>query len=482
MKKLFIFAAVLVFAAVSCNKESSPSTDAETYVFTLKASVDKDLTKTHYESNETDFKWDSGDEISVLFHNAGEDHKFFTLRTTGSGEEVTFSGTIDAGYVVGASETEGSAKWALYPAGAHSWDKTNHKPKYNIPAVTDFSTPGAHISTNIPMCAKGDEDNKFSFNHIACPYRISFSDLDVSKVRLTVTHSLTHNLSGDYTVENSDGGLWAQYAGAGSANQSVSFIKNVSEGSAVFYFSLYKYGQDSFQPTITLYDESTGYILYRKTAKDNWCSVDKLKPNSSRMVLLPAIPASGTGVPFISAYGVNWSSATNIAGSTAEGKDAIKCLKYTSTSSNIYLYAEIKDSKIYNDASYQYGNHWYLYLGNGTGDVKSLWNQDANSQFEGWVKKDNVYEFSHWKSAGTSVSGIAKSYISVDGITYLELSIPRSSASYLQGTSCQIGMYISSAYVNGTGAWLGSDSTIVGVAPVDGGDIATATLVSYVAP
>ena len=454
MKKTFIFI-LAGLSILACSKQSPVSVPEEVaepgkYIFKLTASMsNEDETKTSYAGEKT-FSWDANDEISVLFHN-GETHKFFTLKTTAGGAAATFSGQIDEGYEIGASATEGGVKWALFPAGAHTWNTTNHAPNFNIPAVTDFTAPGAHFSTNIPMYAKGDGDNNFTFAHQACAYKFTFSNLDVSKVRLTVTHQTTHALSGDFNML--EGGKWyAKWADMASANRSVSYIVNVSAKTAVFYFCIGKDSESAFQPTITLTDEETGFILYRGQAKTAWGGSDDLKPLYTRIVILPSIPAPGAGVPFIPAFGINWSSLDMYpldgAKDAFDGNPSggIVEWKATSDASNIYCYYKIDKSKV--GASSDGTYHWKTYIVTGF----DMDNNDSTSGDggynlgNGYEARTTTFAFNGDTTAGLGViSGIegdseiygsypfsaaSGSHVTSNGAVagdyaYVELSIPR---------------------------------------------------------
>lgn len=488
MKKVF-YCALTFLAFLACSKQAEITAleemtpDPGKYIFTISASVDDSFTKTDY-TNKGQFSWSAHDKISVLFHD-GETHRFYDLETVAGaahGESAVFVGQIDEGFVLGASDGK---YWALYPAGAHTYDASAGRPVFNIPQVTDFTT-ATHVSANLPMAySNGSNPNAFTFNNASCPYKISFKNVDVAKVRFTVTHSASRKLSGNFTMEKSTSnvGLWSQ-ASSDVSDRSVSFIKNVSGDKTVdFYFSIPRWGEDAgFQPTITLKDEDTGYTIYTSTAKSDWSEVEKLQPKYNRMVILPSIPASGLGSPFVSSYDIDWLTAPGVSGSTASGNDAVKCLKYSATGSKLYLYFELDESKLYNDPAYQYGNHWYMFFGDGSGDVASQWTETCDGKFEGWVKKDNSYKFDYWGSTGTTFSGIERNYTTVGGTVFVELSIDRSNAAYLQGTSCQFGLCLTSKYVDGGGSWLGSDSTIIGIAPVGGGAMMSMTLPTYVAP
>lgn len=483
MKKL----AMIVFAGVvllACNKRLAISDPQEnvnepgTYIFTLKASVADDLTKTSYADEKT-FSWSANDEISVVFHKVGEvegdDIIFVDLKTTEGGTPADFSGTVPNGYEIGASAAEGGVKWALFPAGAHSWNFTNHKPNFNIPEVTDFTLVGAHFSANIPMCAKGDGENNFTFSHVAGAYKFTFTDVDATKVRFKVTHNTTHNLSGNYPISESDGRWWPQYASAGSANQSVSYINNVASKTASFYFCITELDESSFQPTITLYDENTGYILFQSTAKSVW-STDALKPDKSRMVILPSIPAPGTGSPFVSMYGVNWGTVTATAsGSTESEKDAIIEIKASADASYLYLYFTIDATKMHSNVSYKYSNHWDWFFGDNSSASSTVWTTKRTTHVEGWIKKRNVITMTEWND------NLESNFTQVGDVIYVEQKVKRSAYTCLQGTTCNVGLLVTEQALDEEEKTV-VDANQIGYAPVNEGPMLAVTMPTYVAP
>lgn len=482
MKKLFLITLTVITIAACSKVADQVVPEVQTpspgkYIFTLKASV-ADLTKTSYEG-ERYFSWDAHDKISVLFHD-GETHRFYDLETVAGaahGESAVFSGEIDEGFTLGASETDGGKQWALYPAGSHTWDSANDRPVYNIPEVTDF-TVADHISSNIPMAySKGSSTTNFSFVPIACPYKISFKNVDVSKVRLTVTHSSTHKMSGNFTMENSssNAGLWAQ--GSSGSDQSISYIKNVAGDKTVsFYFSIPRWGESSFRPIITLKDESTGYILYYAQATKEWVGDEDLAPSHERMVVLPAIPASGTGSPFVSAYGRNWGAVSAVAdGSTADGKDAIIQIKADADASYLYLYFAVNAARMHSDASYKYSNHWDWYFGDAESSSSTVWTDKRTIHVEGWIKKRNVITLTEWND------NMESNFSQVGDVIYVEQKVKRSAYACLQGTSCKVGLLITAQALNEAEETVVT-ATQIGYGPVDGGSMLSVTMPTYVAP
>ena len=462
MNRLF-FISVAVLSIAACSKEiNNTAFEKKTpapgkYIFTLNAAVDDATTKTSYGSDQY-FSWDAHDKISVLFHN-GETHKFYTLETESGaahGVAATFSGEIDEGYEIGASASNGGVKWALYPAGSHSWtwvdgeSVTHYNPVFNIPALTDFTAAGEHFSASIPMYAKGDGENNFVFYHQACAYKFTFVDLDVSKVRLTVTHQTTHALSGSYNMLE-DGKWYAKWADMCSPARSVSYVRNVVSKTAVFYFSIGKDSESEFQPTITLYDEETGNTLYSGTAKTAWGGVDKLKPQYDRMVVLPEISAPGTGVAPAS-IDVDWSKVTQ---TFAGVNDRIVEWKATSDTDYIYFYYKFTKSKFKKNGS----SKFYIgfdkdndsssgYTGSNGGATGGL---EARAYFYPWTGGDSdgapdgildgedptsyVEAPVGTLSVGTKV--IVKGTIE-GSYAYIEIGIPRTSVGIIKGSTVTV--------------------------------------------
>ena len=461
MKKTFIFI-LAGLSILACSKQSPVSVPEEVaepgkYIFKLTASMsNEDETKTSYAGEKT-FSWDANDEISVLFHN-GETHKFYTLKTTAGGTAATFSGQIDEGYEIGASASQGGTKWALYPAGEHTWspwvdDKsvTHYNPTFNIPEVTDFTQPGVHFSANIPMYAKGDGDNNFTFYHQACGYKFTFTDIDVEKVRLTITHQTTHALSGDFNMLD-DGKWYAKWASMSSPNRSVSYIKNVVSKTAQFYFSIGKDSESAFQPTITLTDEETGKKLYSGVAKTVWGADANLKPLYERMVILPSIPAPGTGAG-PATIDVDWSTVTQVFSGV---NDRIVEWKATSDADNLYFQYKFTKGKFKkngsssfyigfdtdNDSSTGYTNND---KGGLTGGLESVayfypWTGgSADGAPDGIIAGEDPVSYVE-TPVGTPVGG--KKIIvggTIEGsYAYIEVAVPRSSVGIAVGSSAKV--------------------------------------------
>lgn len=460
MKKI-IYCVLASVALIACTKElKQESVQIQSlpdgkYIITISASA-SELTKTSY-AGETDFSWDAHDKISVLFHN-GETHEFYDLETeegAAHGESAVFKGVIDAGFEIGASDAEGGVKWALYPAGAHTWDKTNHRPVFNIPNVTDFTTAD-HISSNIPLFAQGSGDS-YTFRPLAGAYKITFNNIDASKVRLVVTHNQTHQLSGNFPISSAssvDSYWWAQYASAGSANQSITIVKNVETKTASFYFFCGVKDEEGFQPTITLKNESTGYILYNGTAKSAWSS-DALMPKNNRIVILPSIPASGTGVPFISKFGIDWASVSaSGTGTSTDALNGITTLKATADASYVYILLGVDKTSLLLDTG-TYANLLNVYLGSeSSANVSWMWGTAPNT-FDAdytavWLTQSGLP-----KCTGTgNLDAVDNKTEEVNGVYFYELRISRTDShiTALPAGKGHVGLRISHHYYDWTGS------------------------------
>ena len=456
MKKILLFASIAALLATACSvvpeiEVNEP--DSPTYTFTLNATMDSELTKTAYENDKT-FSWSAGDQISVLFHN-GDVNKFFTLtNTTGAGTSATFSGEIESGYAIGASD-DASKKYALFPAGSHSYTAGN-LPVFNIPASTDFTA--SHFSANIPMAANGDGENSFVFKHMAGVYKVTFTGIDesVTKVRLAVTNQLNYQISGDFQLKASYDAQhlfrWSQNGTSNIDKRSLAYIENVVDNKAVFYipYSHDTYGEYSdFVPTFVLTNATNGNTLITASAKDKASFIGssfERKSDYNRMVVMPSIPAPGLGTPpgWRSNHGINWDLVdTSVGGRTSENLAGINTMKVTADSRNIYILLDIKSSYLVDNAEYDYSNYITIYAGDGsdTGKEEWMWTTKRQNYFTGWMKTANNAVFS--KVDGSIIDAIAN----IDGEhAYYEIAIARTGNSALLGTTTYIGCVFNKCY------------------------------------
>ncbi len=339
MKRFHFFLLIGVAAALAaCQKQNVINEPAEkdgSYVFTLKATADV-ITKTDFDAEGT-FSWTAGDAISVLFNN-GTTNKFFTLTTEGSGASADFSGTIDAGYTIGALDD--GTKWAFYPAGSHTYTSASDI-KFNIPALNDFTAEGAHWSSNMPMYAQSEDGSTFAFKHLGPAFKFTVKDLDnsVNKIKVVIQNQETYQLSGDIVVAI-DGGkpfLDHGWADVGSTKGSLTFICNVSSNSAVFYVPVRYWGVSCFQPVVTIYNAENDAVLKEITAKNAAATL------TSRGEVQPiTISAPGAAEwSFESAFGIEWDKITDVYAGDGE---RILEWKATSDADNVYFYYKMPEA------------------------------------------------------------------------------------------------------------------------------------------
>ena len=319
----------------------------------MNATVNQDLTKTDYADDVT-FSWSKDDEISVLFHK-GEDHKFFTLKTSQGGSATAkFSGQVTNGYELGASSTEGGVAWALFPASSeHSWNTETHLPDFYEAPEIDYTQ--SHFSANLPMYANGDADGSFTFKYLTSCYKFVFTDVPASKVKLTVHSSgeAAWYLSGKSPIK-ADGSDYYLQCHNGEGSRDVSFIEAVDskEKKAVFYIPFR--GWEPFTPELTLVNMDNDSELLHVTAKGPLASAA-----FGKIVVLPAKSLADVFIPTISINGdmSDWADKSVGTGNSSR----ILEWKYASDEENVYFMYKIDKSLISFSSSYNWGS--YIFIG-----------------------------------------------------------------------------------------------------------------------
>ncbi|MCR5560514.1 MAG: hypothetical protein K6F58_01700 [Bacteroidales bacterium] len=372
MKHYFIpMMLMAIVALASCEKQIVPSEQkAKTYTYSISAvapdmqdaegsvPAQAPVTRTDYDGD-GHFSWSAGDAISVLFHN-GDVNKFFTLTTTGSGASATFSGEIEAGYTIGASDgTESDKKiWALFPASANHTYTAGSNPTFYVQPSVDFSA--THFSANIPMYdLVASEGTALSFKNLASTYKFIVNGIKdgVSKVTFRIHNQTTYGLSGAWPIHN-DLYLKYDYADPGSANSTLTYTSDVTSNQAVFYVSCRYWG--TFQPVITVTDYSSGVAIKTFTAnnpktpnyKDHvWpITLDVSEANGGEY-FAPAIIIDGNFS--------DWSALSELDSTRGSGSSnsRISHWKMTSDSRYVYIYLKLVTANIKADASS------YVYVG-----------------------------------------------------------------------------------------------------------------------
>lgn len=253
MKRYLIPMMLMAAAALaSCEKQNNLNVSEvqnRTYVYTLTASAPEMVeessagpaaapTRTDYSASGV-FSWSEGDAISVLFHN-GETNKFFTLTTAGSGATADFSGPIEAGYTIGASDGDESDKkiWALFPASENHSYTAGSNPTFYVQPGIDFTA--THFSANIPMYdLVALEGTALSFKNLASTYKFIVKNIKdgVDKVSFRIHNQTTYGLSGSWPV-HTDKYINYGYAAPGSEKSTLTFVGNVTDNQSVFLCSM----------------------------------------------------------------------------------------------------------------------------------------------------------------------------------------------------------------------------------------------------
>ena len=338
---------LLMAAAVitACEKErvvTESPVEKTSYVYSVKATISSE-TRTDYDADGK-FSWTAGDQISVLF-NDGENNKFFTLTAKAAGATTTFSGSIDAGYTIGA--TDGTADdlkiWALYPASENHAYSEGSAPTFYVQPSVDFTT--VPFSANLPMFDLLSEEGEMSFKNLTCNYKFIVKDLDaaVKKVQFTIYNQTTYGLSGSWPiVASNDTYIAYDWASPGSAKSTLSFTSNVSNGQAIFYVPCRFWG--TFQPAISIYDAETGFCL-----KEFLASKEIPTTSHNHMTTVQPITLSVPTKPFVPAIKIDgdlsdWDSIDVLPSSQTS---RIREWKFKSDEQFVYFYFSLRKNRSY---------------------------------------------------------------------------------------------------------------------------------------
>lgn len=359
MKRYFFITMMMAAAVIaSCTKQTPDDNQPEfdsaspTYTYTVSANINE--TKSDYDSD-GNFKWSAGDAISVLFHN-GDVNKFFTLTlTSGAGTNTaSFSGQIEAGYTVGASDAteEDNKIWALFPASENHTYTAGSNPTFYVQPSVDFSA--THFSANIPMYAKNSAEGAFSFASLASTYKFTVSGIKegVSKVQFQIYNQTTYGLSGSWPIHQ-DNYIAYDYASPGSKNSTLTYISDVTNNQAVFYVSCRFWG--TFKPVITVTNHDTGIAIKTFTA-----SAEK-QPNYLNHVWPINLDVSDGDyfIPKVTIDGnfADWDGVTELESTRGNGamNSKINNWKMQADEYNIYVYLNLNTEKILNTSYFYVG-------------------------------------------------------------------------------------------------------------------------------
>ena len=403
-RKLYLLAAAVIVIA-ACDKKAAKIEEPSFYEYEISASSADFGTKTTY-ANDKVFAWSENDKISVLFHNGNTD-KFFTLTAKNiNGASASFSGSIESGYEIGASDS--GTWWALYPAGAHTYTPGESKPfTFNMPAENDLTGTD---SSNIPMAAKlaADATEKtFEFYPAAAIIKFRFTGITASKVKLTIEEQYTHAISGNLPMKEGGYVLYWEpaWADLGSAKCKLSYTVDVKGGDAEFFIPFAPWDK-RFKPVITLIDADTEDVLYNKTATN--FLPETYEPLLTRMVVLPEITV-GSAIPwsYESAFGVDWKSSSVVS---AAGDPGINMINGFVDGNTLYVLLEINKGALVLDPTHAKDNSVNFHV-------------NTSSRYFGYLASDGVPVLN-------DKSGYVKGHSVVEhkGVLYYEWKIDRLTA------------------------------------------------------
>ena len=330
-----LMAAAVITACEKERVETEPTVEKTSYVYSVKATISSDAeTRTDYDADGK-FSWSAGDQISVLF-NDGETNKFFTLTTEAGGETATFTGTIDAGFTIGATDkTDEDLKiWALYPASENHSYTEGANPSFYVQPEIDFTE--THFSANIPMYDQLTEQGTFSFKNLASTDKFTVKDLDsrVKKVKFQIYNQTTYALSGLWPI-HADKYINYDYATPGSEKSTLTYTGDVTDGQAVFYVSSRYYGK--FQPVIKVFDADHDFLLKEFTA-----GTEKIPSSKTKVQRISLSVPTELPVTIVDGVIEEWDEVPAIAGNTTR----ILEWKYLSDESNLYFLFKIDKAMI----------------------------------------------------------------------------------------------------------------------------------------
>ena len=455
MKRYAFYMLFMAVAAVAaCQKESAVENPQEpaqkTYTYTVKASIDD--VKSDYDADGK-FSWSAGDAISVLFHK-GTTNKFFTLTTTDSGSaSASFSGEIETGYEIGASDQTGVDKkiWALFPASTdahpHTYTEGN-APSFYVNPETDFTAVGAHWSANMPMYDLLADEGDFSFKNLAAGYKLTFTNIhtSINTVRILVDNNAsTFMVSGNIPLSITDDEYkldpdWGDEGGA----RTISFIANVDKvsNSVVVYVPVRR-TTAYFQPVVELYNNENDY---------------KATPSKGSIKRITIDTGNTEGTPPAS-INVDWSTATQTFVVSSD-----RIVEWKAMSDADYIYFRYKFTK----SKYKSSGISKFYIGfnidnddttggSGTAGINAP-GLEALVYFYPWVDGPSDgnpngiisgEDASSWikRPVTTTVSGKVLVKGSFEGsYAYIEVGIPRASLAISVGATVKVQHDVQSGY------------------------------------
>ena len=446
-KTINIMIAAVTVVAMSCSKESikavsdqepkeaitpqEQTNEPGMQTITISASTEGIDTKTLYDGG-TDFKWQSGDKISVLC----TDGSFYDFVANESGDPVTFTGTIPDGENLGA--------FALFPA-----DATHSTTKFHLPKEKDLRPNG---SADLPMYGVKGSGKSFAFTHMTGAIKLTIDNFpaDITYATISLTNP-SLKLTGYFSIK--EDGLYHKWNAEGSSNpDDQTFIRTVpvKDNCAVVYMP-YAYCSDLWANctlNITGYNSSdvSTKLVTDVTMKGNGST-------HARATVIPYTPLILYNTPNFSLPGV-------VTKSCGASHTQVKEMKAYADKYYIHL-------QFHGETASWTGTKLNLYIYDGGGDT--------DVKYPEWsLKKTTNQVYSEGVAISTSALALSMggktcktSVESVGDDTYWTISVPRTAHATMMGSSGTVyaGIMIQDDTWACTGAvpeiWTGQDMLAV---------------------
>lgn len=327
MKKISIILAALATAfAVSCNKEVAdidtpdPSVPAGMKEVTISASIDDTATKTSYDAAGK-FSWTKGDQISIL----ASDNNFYTFTATSNGTSSSFIGLLPQSVELGT--------YALYPSSeVHYYDSEKWQPYFGIDKYKDLSDA---FSADLPMTAKIDGNNTYSFKHATSALFFTFTNIpdEVVEVEITLENE-SLQFSGRHKAYY--GEPWSlEFLETGNSDDDRKFIRRVAveNNTAQVYLP--------FKGTLwSGYDNTINIIGYDEDDNEFTLLSDQSMPGKDKAVktLGQVIPIAPFKIP-VNVKNLNWEGSNAVSSVVDENApySRIKEMNVMADSDNLYI-------------------------------------------------------------------------------------------------------------------------------------------------
>lgn len=264
MKKSFLFAAIVVFSVVACQKERPVAQEGN---YTIRASRESSVDTRSTISDKGAFAWSAGDAIGLW-----NGKKFIKLTTNASGATADFTGTM-----VGTAQS-----YAVFPFALNA-NVESGTLKVTLPSSYEWKEG----ETNSPMLAEcGENPTSLSFKHLGGLVKVSIKNVPADATKFVLTAD--KDIAGEYSVENIEGTNIIKSTST-EANNSVAFTFTAGIAKEMVFYVPVPVGEYKF--TVALHkDDGTQLWSF------DGSSINKV--NRAKFILMPEltivnIPATG---------------------------------------------------------------------------------------------------------------------------------------------------------------------------------------------